>query len=129
MSIKNLLTDEIGDQLSEIHKLEVGSENSKIAINGVGMLVDKVNDIEKLELERQKLEMENENMEIERERVENEKRDRNIKNKITIGTAAAGAGITIGMGLLAYVYEERGTITSKAGKRFTDRAFDYFFRK
>lgn len=129
MSVKSLLTEEICDQVNEIHKMEVGSEQSKIAINGVGMLVDKVNDMDKIELERQKVEMENEKMEIERQRVENEKRDRSVKNKITIATAATGAGITVGMGLLAYVYEERGTISSKPGRSFVDRALNYFFRK
>lgn len=129
MSIKNLLSEEICDQVTEIHKLEVGSEQSKTAINGISALVDKVNDMEKLEIEKQKLEMENEKLEVEKQRVENEKRDRSVKNKIAIGTAATGAGITVGMGLLAYVYEERGTISSKPGRSFVDKALNYFFRK
>ena len=129
MSVKSLLTDEICGQVNEISKLAVGTEESKTAINGAGILMDKLNDIQKLELEQRKLDMERERLEIERERAENERRDRKIKNGITIGTAATGAMITIGMSLLAYVYEERGTISSKPGRSSIDRALNYFFKR
>lgn len=122
MSIKNQLSEEIMDQLTEVHKIDVGTDESRTAINGLSILIDKFNDMERLEIEKEKIE--NENF-----KTLNEIEDRKMKNKITICTAGVGAGITIIMGLLAYVYEERGTITSKAGKRFIDRGFDYFFKK
>lgn len=122
MSIKSQLSDEIKDQLNEVHKIGVATDESKMAINNVGTLIDKFNDIERLEIEQRKIE--NENF-----RILSEVEDRKTKNKIAICTAGAGAGITIIMSLLAYVYEERGTITSKAGKRFIDRGFDYFFKR
>ena len=129
MSVKNLLTDEICGQVNEISKLVVGTEESKTAINGAGILMDKLNDVQRLELEQRKLDMERERLEIEREKVENERKDKKIKNSITIGTAATGAIITVGMGLLAYVYEERGTISSKPGRSAIDRALNYFFKR
>ena len=129
MSVKNLLTDEICGQVNEISKLEVGTEESKTAINGAGILMDKLNDVQRLELEQRKLDMERERLEIEREKVENEGKDRKIKNGIAIGTAVTGAFITIGASLLAYVYEERGTITSMPGRKSVDRAFNYFFKR
>ena len=129
MSVKNLLTDEICDQVNEISNLEVGTEGCKTAISGVGVLMDKLTDIQKLELEQRKLDMERERLEIERERTENERKDRKIKNGITIGTAVTGAFITIGASLLAYIYEERGTITSMPGRKSVDRAFNYFFKR
>ena len=129
MSLKSLVTDEICSQVDEISGLEVGTEGCKTAISGVGVLMDKLTDIQKLEIEQRKLDMERERLEIEREKVENERKDRKIKNSITIGTAATGAMITIGMGLLAYVYEERGTISSKPGRSSIDRALNYFFKR
>lgn len=129
MSVKNLLTEELREQVNGVHKLEIGTEASKVAINGVGVLVDKINDIEKLELERDKMEIENEKLIIEDQKLELEKRDKKHKNLITIGTAGVGATITVVFGVLAYVYEERGTISSKPGRSFTDKALNYFFKK
>ena len=129
MSVKTLVTQEICEEITELGKMELGTETSKTAINGVGVLMDKAIDLEKLEIERQKIELEAEKVDIERDKVELDKKDRKIKNRITIGTAAAGAGITVGMGLLAYIYEERGTITTKPGNKFVDRALNYFFKK
>lgn len=129
MSVKTLVTQEVCDQINEISKMEVGTETSKTAINGVGVLIDKVIDLEKLEIDKQKIELETAKVDIERDKVELDKKDKKIKNQLAIGTAAIGAGITVGMGLLAYVYEERGTITTKAGNKFVDRAFNYFFKK
>lgn len=122
MSIKSQLSDEIKDQLNEVHKVSIDTDGGRIAINNVSTLIDKFNDIERLEIEQRKIE--NENF-----RICSEIEDRKIKNKIAICTAGLGASITIVMSLLAYIYEERGTITSKAGKRFIDRGFDYFFKK
>ena len=129
MSVKSLLTEEICSQVDEISKLEVGTENCKTAISGAGVLMDKLNDVQRLELEQRKLDMERERLEIEREKVENERRDRKIKNGIAIGTAVTGAFITMGASLLAYIYEERGTITSMPGRKSVDRAFNYFFKR
>lgn len=129
MSVKSLLTEEICSQVDEISKLAVGTEESKVAINGAGVLMDKLNDIQRLEIEQRKLDMEREKIDIEIVKAENDKRDKKIKNGITIGTAVTGAAITIGMGLLAYVYEERGTISSKPGRSFINRGFDYFFKR
>ena len=129
MSVKTLVTQEICEEITELGKMELGTETSKTAINGVGVLMDKAIDLEKLEIERQKIELEAAKVDIERDKVELDKKDRKIKNRITIGTAAAGAGITVGMGLLAYIYEERGTITTKPGNMFVDRALNYFFKK
>lgn len=129
MSVKTLVRQEICDEITELSKMELGTETSKTAINGVGVLMDKVIDFEKLEIERQKIELEAAKVDIERDKVELDKKDRKIKNRITIGSAVAGATITVSMGLLAYVYEERGTITTKAGNKFMDRALNYFFKK
>lgn len=129
MSVKTLVTQEVCDQITEISKMEVGTETSKTAINGVGVLIDKVIDLEKLEIDKQKIELETAKVDIERDKVEIDRNDKKIKNEITIGTAVIGAGITVGMGLLAYVYEERGTITTKPGNKFVDRALNYFFKK
>ena len=48
MSVKSLLTDEICGQVNEISKLAVGTEESKTAINGAGILMDKLNDVQRL---------------------------------------------------------------------------------
>lgn len=129
MSVKTLVMQEVCDQITEISKMEVGTETSKTAINGVGVLIDKVIDLEKLEIDKQKIELETAKVDIERDKVELDKKDKKIKNQLSIGTAIVGAGITVGMSLLAFVYEERGTITTKAGNKFVDRAFNYFFKK
>ena len=112
MSVKTLVTQEICDEITELGKMELGTETSKAAINGVGVLMDKAIDLEKLEIERQKIELEAAKVDIERDKVELDKKDRKIKNRITIGTAAAGAGIT-----------------TKPGNKFVDRALNYFFKK
>lgn len=129
MSVKNILTEELKEQIDGVHKLEIGTEASKVAINGVGVLVDKINDIERLEIERDRIEVENEKLIIEDQKLELDKKDKRYKNLITICTAGIGATITITFSILAYVYEERGTISSKPGRNFTDKALNYFFKR
>ena len=54
MSVKTLVTQEICDEITELSKMELGTETSKTAINGVGVLMDKAIDLEKLELRDRK---------------------------------------------------------------------------
>ena len=119
MSTKNVLRDEIHSQVELLHDIRPDDEGFDKTSNSIKKLVDGLCEIEKLEIERDKLILEAEKNEIERVKAEDEKKDRRIKNALTAG----GLGITIAGTIAMFVYEEKGTITSVAGRKIIDRIF------
>lgn len=119
MNTKNVLRDEIHSQVELLHGTRPEDEGFDKTSNSIKKLVDGLCEIEKLEIERDKLIIEAEKNDIERVKAQDEKKDRKIKNALT----AAGLGITIGGTIAMFVYEEKGTITSAAGRKIIDRIF------
>ena len=111
MSVKNLLREEITDEIGHLSKMEVGSEDYEKTVNGLTKLVDRLNEMEKIEMEKTNSNVENEckieEQDLKRQQLEDEKKDRLIRNGLT------------------FKFEETGTITSQAGRQFINKAINF----
>lgn len=113
MSTKQLLEEEIQAEIEEISKLEVGSDQHKVASEALAKLLDKYNEMDKLELEYQdKYDTREENSRLKEKELEQTKKDNKVKNTLT--------GVSVGGGLLVTIwgickslkFEEKGVYSS-----------------
>lgn len=131
MSTKTLLEEEIQSEINEISKLEVGSEKHKAASEALAKLLDRYNDLEKVEIESQEKyddrEAEREHREAERrlkeKQMKHEKIDSIIKNVLTGATFVGGCMLTVWGTQVSMKFEENGTFTTITGREFVRNLF------
>jgi hypothetical protein len=114
MSIKTLLCEEIKDELEFLKALGVGADEHKLATDDLSKLVDRVVDLEKIEIEREELKLKVAQM-------EEEKKDRWIKNCLTAAGIIVPVGVTIWGTLKSFKFEQEGTITTIMGRGFINK--------
>lgn len=120
MGINNVLRDEFEKEVKELSRMQVGTDEYKVAVDGVTRLADRVIELEKLESDKNAKEFENiarmEEQELKREQLKSEKKDRAVKNVITVG----GAVLSVAVYALAFIastnFEREGTFTTEGGK-------------
>ena len=124
MGLKTLLQDEIQSEMGELNKLEVGTDAYKVTVEGVTKLVDKAIELEKVEIERsEKISDRNINVDIQNERLKIERRDKIIGHVLTGVSLLSGAILTVWGTFKTLKFEETGTVTTFAGKKFFDKLF------
>lgn len=123
-NIVNLLTEEVANQIEEIGKMELGSDEYTKTINGATKLAEELADLKKAEAEIKKVEYEHQEklraQDIELEQLEEAKKDRKSRNLATWGGIVlplAGAGW---ISWLSWKKEDVGTMTYTAGKQATN---------
>ena len=124
MEIEKLLHDEIVDELGGLNTLELGSDKYKVTTEGIVKLMDRAIEMDKLSKEldeRQK--NRNEDLELKYRQIDAEIRDRKIKNVITVVISGVGTIVTIWGTLKTLKFEEVGTVTTMAGRNFTNNLF------
>ena len=137
--IKTLLDENISDELSNLGELELGSEQYKIAVEGIAKLMDKKIEIEKIERDAKVKEKDHElesrkvegdltdkakSREIETKKLEqitNEKEDQKFKNGIAIASIVVPSLITIWGTFKTLKFEETGTVTTIMGRGFVNK--------
>lgn len=129
MSVKNLLREEITDEIGHLSKMEVGSEDYEKTVNGLTKLVDRLNEMEKIEMEKTNSNVENEckieENDLKRQQLEDDKKDRLIRNGITGVSVIGGLAVTVWGAVKTFKFEETGTITSQAGRQFINKAINF----
>ena len=120
MGIKNILWDEIEKEVKELSKMQVGTEQYKVTVDGIARLSDKIIELEKLESENAVKDFENfartEEQELKREQLKSEKRDRAVKNVITVGTAVLSVAVYALAFIASTNFERDGSFTTEGGK-------------
>ena len=122
--IKKALEDEVLTELEGLTLCEIGKEDYKNTVNGVCQLIDKINEIQKLEIEaddkiysrKSAEESAKEDMNLKMVTFMEERKDKKVKNWLT----AAGIGIPMLGFIWANVYnwkkETGGTMTFSGGR-------------
>ena len=119
MSNRVMLKDEIRSEFEELSKLGVGTDEYKIAVDGLVKLIDRDIEIEKVENERKQKELDREiDMNLKLKQMEDENRDRKIKNGIAVAGIVIPAGLTIWGALKSWEFEREGVVTSAFGRMF-----------
>lgn len=122
-----MLNDEIKSELNELGKLKVGTEEYKIAVEGITKLMDRAIEINKINTDAQ---YKTENMEIENgfkeKQMELDEKDRKVRNILTALGIILPTGVSIWGTLKTLKFEEVGTITTVAGKEHVRKLFNLF---
>ena len=114
MGIKALLCEEIKEEIEFLKALGVSTDDHKLATDDLTKLVDRVIDLEKLDLERDELKLKAAQMDEER-------KDRLIKNCLTAAGIIIPVGVTIWGTLKSFKFEQEGTITTIMGRGFINK--------
>lgn len=122
MSVRSLLTKEIESELATLEDMNLGSDECKVAIDGVTKLIGTLNEMDKLEFEYQdRSENREHEKELKMKEMKDERNDRIVKNLITIGTFAGGVALTVWGTYKTFKFEETGTVTSMIGRGFINK--------
>ena len=117
MKIKNLLKEEIAAEFEALDEIEFGGEQHKLAVDSVSKLLDKLTDMERMELEFQdKAAARDEENDIKLQAMKDEKRDRIIKNSLTLLSVGGSIVLAIWGTNKSIKFEETGTITTIMGR-------------
>jgi hypothetical protein len=113
MSTKKLLEEEIQSEIEEISKMEVGSDKHKAATEALAKLMDKYNEMDKLELEYQdKYDSREADRIMKEKQLEHDKKDAKVKNSLTAVSVGGGLLVTIWGICKSLKFEETGIYSS-----------------
>lgn len=115
MEIESALLKRIGDNLEKLNGLEMDSEEYKATVNELNCFIDRAIEMEKIHVESEK----NQNEMAE------EKKNRLIQNVFTGINVVGGVLLVIWGTNKTLKFEETGTVTTTAGKKFANRIFSF----
>lgn len=122
MSVKALLNDEIKDEIEQLRKVELGSDQHKIAADALAKLLDKSIEMDKLDLEYQdRFEAREAENELKQKEIEDEKKDRKVKNILTGVSVIGGFALTVWGTCKSIKFEETGSFTTIMGRGFIQK--------
>ena len=127
MKNEHMLHEEIQAELEELKKIEVGSDEYKVAVDGVTKLMDRAIEIDKLNAEvQEKIESREVETDLKLKQMEEDKKDRRTLNGIAIAGIVIPSGVAIWGTLKTLKFEEIGTITTSAGREHVRKLFNLF---
>ena len=119
-----VLDDVIKQELETIKEMEEGTDEYKVTVDGVTKLMDKSIEMRKLANEKEQKEADRFHEQVlKQQQLADERKDRLVKNVITVVTFASGIVVTIWGTLKSLKFEETGTVTSTAGRKFIGSLF------
>lgn len=125
MNIETLIDVAIEDEFNKFSEIkEAGTEQGKTVVDGITKLLDRKLEMEKLEIERHdKEENRRIDAELKMKQMKDERTDRIVKNCITGVSVVGGLALTVWGAIMSWKFEENGTITSTAGRKFMGNLF------
>lgn len=123
--IKDKLSREISSELDKLASMGLGTDQYKNTVESISKLIDKQNDIDKIDLEREKQQLSNyvetTKFEKQKELDEYNKKDQLIKNIISIGSIIIPVFVTVWGTYKTLKFEETGTVTTIMGRGFINK--------
>lgn len=124
MSIEVHLKEEIESEFIKLSAMEPGSDEHKATVDSVTKLMDRVIEMNKVEVDAEDKEAIRENdLRLRQQQMEDEKKDRLIKNIIGAAAVVLPLAVTIWGTKVSLKFEEEGTITTQMGRGFIQRLF------
>lgn len=124
MKLDRMLCEEVQSELTALKDMEMGTEEYKIAVDGITKLADRAIELEKIDIEHQdKIESQDFENGLKLKQMEDDRKHRLIQNILT------GAGIVLPICLTvwgtfkSFEFEKEGTITTIFGRGFMNKFF------
>lgn len=125
MTIEGMLREEIQDEFENLAKMEVGTDQYKTTVDGLTKLVDRVVEMEKIDLEHEReTERQKADEELKAKQLKVDKTDKIIRNVLTGVSVISGIAVTIWGTLYTTNYEQTDSPTTTAERKFFGRLFD-----
>lgn len=113
--IRKKLAEDVNTLLGELALAKPGSKEYQDISNEVTKLLDRVVEFEKVDINRWNQEAEHQ---LKMKQSEDDRNDKLIKNGLTAISTIGGFGLVVWGALKSWKFEEMGTITSSAGRKF-----------
>lgn len=127
MNVETKLREELFEEINELSKLQVGSDEYKIAADGVTKITDRLIEMEKNRNDYEaKIRAQDMEHDLKLMEIEDNRKDRFAKNVIAVGTFVGGLGFSYLATKWSFKFEEVGTISSQAGRNFVNKAMNFF---
>lgn len=122
MSIPTKLELEIDSELEALAGMEVGSEPYKATVDGLGKLLDRAIELERLEQEwDDKTQTRKYEEEFKNRQLKEEKIDRWIRNGLTVTGIVVPTLLTVWGTVVSLNFEKEGTVTTGIGRGFINK--------
>lgn len=126
-SNKTLLRDEFKSEMEELSHIEVGTEQYKIAVDGITKLADRLIEIDKIDQDRQER---IENREIETElklmQIKEDRKDRRVKNIISAVGTGGGIGLAVWGTITSLKFDKEDIISTTLGRDWVKKTISFF---
>lgn len=121
-TIEKLLKSELEEELEALGETSLGSDDYKVAVDGITKLMDRQIEISKLntEYELKRDARENET-DLKVQQMKADAKDRKIKYAISVGETVVSTVVIIWGTLKSFKFEENGTITTIMGRGFINK--------
>ncbi len=124
MSIDTMLHDEIKEELTGLNKIQLGTEEYKVTVDGVAKLLDRANEMRRIEADsRDKVENRTSDILLKREQMAEDRKDRIVKNLLTAVSIVGGLSLTVWGSINAWAFETNGVMSNGPGKEFMKKLF------
>lgn len=122
MRIETKLQEEIANELNELGKMQLGSDEYRGTVDGLAKLMDKAIEIERLDIEfKEKIEARTDENDFREKQLDEERRDRLVKNTIAVASIVVPTIVTIWGTIKSIEFEKEGTITTIMGRGFISK--------
>lgn len=122
MNIEKQLHVEIANEIEELARLQIGSEEYKATVDGVTKLMDRAIEMERLNVDIQdKEELRENDKDLRLKTLTDERNDRFVKNCLTAAGILIPTIVTIWGTLKSIEFEKEGTITTIMGRGFIQK--------
>ena len=118
MNIETQLRETVQTELAELDSIEIGSEEYKVAVDGITKLYDRVLESDTRASTQALAEAEHK---LKQKEMAEEKRDRVIRNVISVLGIVLPIGLTIWGTLKTFQFEKEGTVTTSIGRGFINK--------
>ena len=122
MRIETQLKEEIAKELTEIGKMQLGSDEYRGTVDGVAKLMDRAIELERLDIEsHEKVETRQAEEDFRMKQMEDERKDRIAKNCIAVAGIVVSTAVTVWGTIKSINFEKEGTITTIMGRGFINK--------
>lgn len=120
--INELLDGEIAEEMGVLGQMKIGSDEYKVAVDGVTKLYDRAIEIKKIEADQELKRQQHEaDMEFKKEQQRDERNDRRVKNGLTLTALVVTTATAVWGTVKSIKFEEHGTITTIMGRGWINK--------